>query len=216
VTLTGGTVTFNSTVDDGAGGPWDLTVNATTTAFHGRVGNGQALDVLQTDADGTTTIDTDVVTGATLDFNDAVVIDVDTALTGTTSVDFAGTVDSQAAETNDLTVNSPTTAFHGNVGSTDLITDAPGTTTVTQNVSATTLIRFQDPVTLDGVADQTIDAVAGTLDADGTLTKTGAGKLTLGGGTAIDLEGTVDVQGGELEIQDAFSAAAGRWTPTAR
>jgi len=44
--------------------------------------------------------------------------------------------------------------------------------------------------------------VAGTLDADGTLTKTAAGKLTLGGGTVIDLAGAVDVQAGDLEVQD--------------
>ena len=46
---------------------------------------------------------------------------------------------------------------------------------------------------------------AGTLWAKNTVTKTGAGKRTLGGATGINLDGTVDVQAGALEIEDAFS-----------
>ena len=65
-----------------------------------------------------------------------IVIAVDTTLTGTTSVDFALTVNSEAGEANDLTVNSPTTAFNGNVGALaggalgTLTTDTAGTTTI--------------------------------------------------------------------------------------
>jgi filamentous hemagglutinin family protein len=60
---------------------------------------------------------------------------------------------------------------------------------------------------LDGTTNQRMDAQGGTLWANGTLTKTGAGDLTLGGQTGINLDGTVDVEAGSLIIEDDFSAA---------
>ncbi len=59
---------------------------------------------------------------------------------------------------------------------------------------------------LDGTSNQRIDAESGTLWANGTLTKTGSGDLTLAGDAAIDLDGTVEVQDGSLFIEDDFSA----------
>ena len=53
-----------------------------------------------------------------------------------------------------------------------------------------------------------MDAVGGTLTVDALLNKTGAGNLTLGGGTAIDLNATVDVDAGNLVIEDNATAAA--------
>ena len=56
------------------------------------------------------------------------------------------------------------------------------------------------------MVEQTVDAEGGTLRTDG-LNKTGAGNLTLGGAVALDLDGTIDVDNGNLFIEDAFSAA---------
>ncbi len=61
--------------------------------------------------------------------------------------------------------------------------------------------------TLDGAADQRIDAENGTLWAKSTITKTGAGNLNLGGQTGINLDGTVDVKAGSLNIEDDVTAA---------
>ena len=61
---------------------------------------------------------------------------------------------------------------------------------------------------LDGAA-QRIDAEAGTLWAKSTLDKDTAGNLTLAGGTAINLDGTVDVQDGDLLVEDNATVAAG-------
>ncbi|MEQ8493116.1 MAG: hypothetical protein RLW42_02740 [Gammaproteobacteria bacterium] len=60
--------------------------------------------------------------------------------------------------------------------------------------------------TLDGGVAQRVDAEGGTLTAVG-LTKTGAGDLTLAGATPLDLNATVDVDAGNLVIEDAFTAA---------
>ena len=77
LTVNGATVNFHDTVDSGATFANSLTVNAVATLFEGQVGNGTngALGTLTTDMTGgsdLTTISTDVVKGAVLDFNDAV------------------------------------------------------------------------------------------------------------------------------------------------
>ena len=68
-------------------------------------------------------------------------------------------------------------------------------------------ITFDEAVEADGEGNQEFDAGSGTLWAKSTLTKTTTGDLTLGGATAIDLDGTVDVDDGSLVIEDAFNAA---------
>ena len=105
-----------------------------------------------------------------------------------------------------LTINGQTDA-EGNLRAKGLIT-LNGTANLAGNVISTgSGITFADNVTADGAVDQRIDAEDGTLWANGTLTKTGTGDLYLAGDTAIDLDGTVDVQAGSLEIEDAFSAS---------
>ena len=59
---------------------------------------------------------------------------------------------------------------------------------------------FTDDVTASSAGSQEFDAEGGTLTAKG-ITKA-AGDLTLGGATGIDLDGTVDVQGGNLNLED--------------
>jgi hypothetical protein len=76
-------------------------------------------------------------------------------------------------------------------------------------------VTFDAPVTADGGALQLFDATSGVLWAKNTITKIGSGDLTLAGETAINLDGTVDVQsptttagvGGNLFILHDFSAA---------
>ena len=69
-------------------------------------------------------------------------------------------------------------------------------------------------IILDGAASQLIDAGDGVLWANGTLTKTNSGSLTLssayaGVGSAVVLDGAVEVQtsGGDLIITDSVDAA---------
>ncbi len=66
-------------------------------------------------------------------------------------------------------------------------------------------IDLRGTVDADG-GDQTFDAGTGTLWAKKTIIKTETGKLTLGGATAINLDGMVDVQDGSLLVDDAVDA----------
>ncbi|MGV3755148.1 MAG: beta strand repeat-containing protein, partial [Verrucomicrobiota bacterium] len=154
-TLTGTTsVDFASTLNSAENENNNLTINSPTTGFHGIVGAAAPLGTLSTDAAGTTTIDTTAVTANVVDFNDAVVVDQDLLLTGLTSVDFALTVNSATGEANDLTVNSPVTAFHGIVGGAGggalgtLTTDAAGVTTIDTTAITGATLDFNDQVTL--------------------------------------------------------------------
>ncbi|MCP3904706.1 MAG: hypothetical protein GY715_13855, partial [Planctomycetes bacterium] len=186
-----------------AGGGNDLTVNSPLTAFNDAVTN---VGTLTTDAAGTTTIGADI-SGATLDFNDSLTLVVNAALTGTTMVDFGSTI---AGGGNDLTVNSPLTAFNGavtDVGT--LTTDAAGTTTVGADISGTTL-NFNDAMTLvmnaimtgttavnfgstiggggfDLTVNSPLTAFNGAVTNVGTLTTDAAGTTTVG----ADISGTV-------------------------
>jgi filamentous hemagglutinin family protein len=60
---------------------------------------------------------------------------------------------------------------------------------------------------LDGGASQRIDAVGGSLLAGGTITKSGTGELTLGGGTLVNLADNVKVNSGGLIVEDELVAA---------
>ncbi|MHC5114507.1 MAG: beta strand repeat-containing protein [Planctomycetota bacterium] len=62
---------------------------------------------------------------------------------------------------------------------------------------------------LDGVGvNQRIDAGAGALVANGTLTKTGAGNLNLAGDAGVTLSGAVAVNDGGLTVEDAVALGA--------
>ncbi|MFB0553207.1 MAG: beta strand repeat-containing protein, partial [Phycisphaerae bacterium] len=67
---------------------------------------------------------------------------------------------------------------------------------------------FSGAVTADGAGLQTFEAGTGTLAA-ATITKA-AGDLTLGGDTGIDFDGTVDVHGGNLTLEDNTTVTSGQ------
>jgi len=67
------------------------------------------------------------------------------------------------------------------------------------NLSAVGL-TIEDDVTATDSGPQEFDAEGGTLTAQ-SITKA-SGDLTLGGATGIDLDGTVDVQGGNFNLED--------------
>jgi len=137
-----GAVTFNGSV---TGSGYDLTINAATTTFgNGATDTVTGVGTLTTDAAGTTTINTDTISGDVLTFNDAVVLGTSPTLTGTTSVTFNGTV---AGATFDLTINSPTTTFGDEDADTvtgigTLITDAAGTTTINTDTVSGDIWRY--------------------------------------------------------------------------
>ena len=68
-------------------------------------------------------------------------------------------------------------------------------------------VTLTGPATLIGPA-QRIDATTGVLLANNTVTKTSAGLLTLAGDTGINLMALVDVQAGDLLVEDAVDANA--------
>ncbi len=68
-------------------------------------------------------------------------------------------------------------------------------------------VTLTGPATLIGPA-QRIDATTGVLLANNTVTKTSAGLLTLAGDTGINLMALVDVQAGDLLVEDTVDANA--------
>lgn len=164
-TITGDVVDFNGRVDSADGGNYSLTVNANETRFGGRVGDLTSLNTLTTDADGTTTIDTDIINASSeLIFLDDVVLERSAMLSGFFNVEFGGRVDSAGGtidnpfpEFNNLTVNSFFTTFSGEVGNRNgssllgsLITDPLGTTVIdTGVVTALNGVTFFDDVVIN-------------------------------------------------------------------
>ncbi len=106
----------------------------------------------------------------------------DFTIDGDTAVDINGAVDIQSGS---LTVNDVAT-FSGDVTAIDATLAA---------------------ATMDGVGNQLIDATTGTLTLNALVTKTAAGNLTIAGDTLIDADGNVNVNSGDLTVQDAVRAA---------
>ena len=131
---------------------------------------------------------------------------------GDQTIDAAGgtlTISSSLTKsTNNLTLGGDTAIHIDNT-----ITVTGGSLTIkdafctTNNLIAGTDITLSGAAYLDGSGDQTIDAAGGTLTISSTLTKA-TNNLTLGGDTAIDLNGPVVVTAGSLTIQDAANIAA--------
>ena len=155
-TITGNDITFNSTLDDGAGGPFSLDVNTMDTGmpgitlFNGAIGSNDPLRALTTNADGETHYNglTADFAGSTVTHHDAVILLNSLTITeaGTGDVTFNSTVHSFATEFNSLTVNTTgegATIFNAAVGAGAnqelgaLTTDATGADGTTQINGAT-------------------------------------------------------------------------------
>ncbi len=184
-TLEGSNLTFKQTLNGDGQGPWTLVANTTgsgLTTFEDAVGNTNALQSLTTNADGTTRINTDLVSGAVLEFNDAVELAASTTLTGTTSVTFNGTVEGNGY---DLTVGSPLTTFGDEAadavtGIGTLTTDADGATVINADTLSGVLLEFNDAVEL-------------------------AASTTLTGTTSVTFNGTVEGNGYDLTVDSPLT-----------
>ncbi|MHC4499146.1 MAG: beta strand repeat-containing protein, partial [Planctomycetota bacterium] len=83
-----------------------------------------------------------------------------------------------------------------------------GNATGTGMTAADSLV-FENNVTANGtghVEDQRLDAGLGALDADGSIAKTTAGNLNIGGDEGIELGGNVETYDGDLTLEDAVTA----------
>jgi len=118
------------------------------------------------------------IEGGAITFAGPVVLEVNTTLIGSTSVTFNSTVDSQATEANDLIVNSPLTAFNGDVGNAAvdtalglLQTNAAGSTTLNAAAFLADIFEFNDAVILGDDATLTATTSAtfnSTVDSQAT------------------------------------------------
>ena len=104
--------------------------------------------------------------------------------------------DTAILDVNDQTVTVG--SLTGGVGTLDL--GAGGDISAGGDITLTSITLL-----IAGNGDNTIDSTAGTLTTD-AITKNDTGSLSLGGNIAIVLNGTIDVNAGNLTIQDAFTA----------
>ncbi|MEM7227396.1 MAG: filamentous hemagglutinin N-terminal domain-containing protein [Planctomycetota bacterium] len=159
VTLTGDTsVEFGQTLE---GNGFDVAINSPSTVFGDAV---LGVDMLTTDAAGTTIVNGDV-SGNDLMFNDQVQLNDDIVMTGTTAIALNGGTNGQG---NDLDLITPSTTLAGDFNDLDtLFTDPGGEAFIGANVDANNAI-INDAVTL--IADSSItgtDMVAFTSTIDG-------------------------------------------------
>jgi hypothetical protein len=161
-------IKFAKTVDGGH----NLIVNTGgDTKFIGNVGSDLPLTTLTTDAGGTTYVSGDVTTTSGIHFGDNVVADGNQRLDAG-----AGTLDA------DMSIVKTTAGNLNLAGDAGIVLG--GNVLGTGGFGAGDTITFENDVTADG-GSQILDAGLGTLDADGHITKTTAGDLTLGGDAGI-------------------------------
>ena len=191
----------NTGAINASGGSVQLAAHA-GTVLHGGPGNkitagdlSMTGDVLFLDGD---------IDARTARFNDPVIIgsavtimaDPGGALGGSEadSIVFASTVDSQAGEINNLWVESASTEFAGDVGSSARIghLQVTGDAILGGNVRAVANVTFRGTIDLVGDTGQTIDT-GGILRAAGAVTKTGGGDLTLSAAAGVELDDDVSV-----------------------
>ena len=202
-----GNVSYNSTLDaDMTANDRTLAINtAGTTEFNGRVGDTEQLESVTTDAPGTTEINTDIfnVDGASITFNDPVIVEQDLVITeaGTGDVTFNNIVDSESGETNDLTINTTgggDTVFNGNVGDTDRLDE------ITTDDNGGDSVIFGTGVMIQSVGNQTYNDAVDANDGNGatvdvTLDAMGADIMAV---NAANDFGTAEIIGGNATLVD--------------
>ncbi len=191
---TGGTVTFDSTVDDdGIGGTnSNLRVEAVgATRFSDAVGATNAIESLLTNGGGTTELNGDVTVDGAIQFDDAVVL---TNSLGITSNDagllFNSTLDGSTAGTEDLTI---TLAAIGDL----TFAQAVGQGTALGDV----LIANANDVNLNGA-----------FTADSLIQQAGTGQTTIDGVTTLNGAGGVNIRTVDVDVNqnvDVATAALG-------
>ena len=225
-------MTFNGSL---TGNGHNLTINSPNTTFGDALTDRvTGLGTLTTDAAGTTTINTDAISGVILTFHDALVLGASTVLTGATSVTFNGTLTGNG---HNLTINSPNTTFGDAAvdqvtGLGTLTTDAAGTTTINTDTVSGAILTFHDKVAIGTsmtltatsllIFNQTVDGPHDlTLEVSGPTTFVGeVGSTTaLGDGTGaaitIDSVGTTEFQS-TLKTDSGITQANGSGTITFR
>ena len=102
---------------------------------------------------------------------------------------------------------------NGNVTAGGLLTFG-GHATLAGNVSGAG-VTFNNSATLDGAASQSVVAGTGALTANTTVTKTGAGDLTLSGAGGVNVTGNlaVNTAGGSLNVTDTLTAGGAVTAP---
>ncbi|MBI1346897.1 hypothetical protein GC163_11480 [bacterium] len=184
---TSGNITFQKTVN----GVRNLTINtAGTTQFNGVVGGTTALLSLNTDAAGSTVINTSAVTAGVINFDDAVTINTTTTITGTTSVDFADTIAGNTGAESLTVVSSGAASFHDTVTNlTNFLINATGQTT------------FEGDININGTL---------TTNAAG-LTRIDTANITAGTVTfndAVELAHDVTITAGTIRFASTLNEAA--------
>ncbi len=219
-TLTGSTITFNSTLNDAAAGTQSLAIvgNAIFGDAAGDfVGNTAALEFLT--VSGTTTFNAGnasatVTTTGLQTYNGAVTLGGNTTLTstGAGNITLGNTVNGAFS----LTANTAgTTAFNGVVGgATPLVsvtTDAAGTTQLNGGaVTTSTTQTYLDPVVLgnDNILTGTTVTFGGTVNGTvaGTQSLTVTGNAVFGNGAGDFLGNTVALEFVSVTGTTAFNA----------
>ena len=167
-----GPVSFANTVDSDPAFPSsDLTVNAGSVAFGGKVGSVAPLGTLS--VTGATSLGGNVTTTGNIEFNSPVTLAANVAVASSAgTVTFGSTVDSNSSSCGagcDLTVSGGAVNFFDDVGSLNPLgaLSVTGPTTLFANVTTTGNIAFNSPVQL--LTDVTVNAGAGTVTFGSTV-----------------------------------------------
>lgn len=183
-TLTGATITFDSTVSGTTTGAQALVIDATSAVLKGAVGTtGLRLASLEITGASTLSGGSVYTTGAQT-YTGAVTLGANTQLTATTGdIVFTSTVNGDTAATRTLAVNTAgTSRFSGAVGGTaslaSLSTDAAGTTELGAAITTSGAQTYNDAVDVTGTVTLTAGGNVSFLgDVNGKTA--GAGALSV-------------------------------------
>lgn len=197
-TLSAATATFSDTLKASGSGR-DLTLNVSGTTTFGSTVGSTTFASITTDAPGSTVVNTTLVKGTTMTFNDPMTIGANAVFQGSTAT-FNNTVNGGVPDTYDLTVNATTTTFGASAvaGASgilrSLITNSSGTTSINSgNIYATTQ-TYSDDIVIGANTTLTGGTVSLNDGIDGDATVNNR-TLTINANSATTLAGTVGATG---------------------
>jgi len=216
MTTDAGDVRFASTIISTGGGNRNLTINTAgngATQFEGLVGGtteGQKLNTLTTNADGTVEFSANVRTTGAQVYDDAAILNANVTLSGE-SFEFA-TIDSAASEGRSLTVNSESSIIvNGDIGRAGADTDLGAFTATGGNMSfAGMTVNNGVGITSTGNVIHAEDVIATSYTASGVtldlhqITTTGGQTIT--GGVTLN-DDLVDTGSGSITLNGAVTLA---------